>query len=327
MENSKKSKALKTLQIQAISVLAQIKNTYTPLATPKTIKAYLAAYAINRINGDLSLLNHITGIGDGACYLSVNQAQTHVLTANYGGGDIRVFGLDKDGKITQQTDRIDHKGSSIRPQQKSPHPHMILPAPKKNIFMVPDLGIDKVMIYKLNKRTGKLQLSGNEFAQTPEGAGPRHFVFHPKGKFAYVVNELEGSVTAFNYKAKDGSLDAIETVSTLPKDFEGEIFSADIHISPDGQYLYASNRGPNSMAVMKINPEDGTLDFLGTFTTGGNWPRAFGIDPTGNFMIVHNQRSDNVTIYKINKETGFTSKLKQEIEMKSPQCVKFLEKN
>ncbi|MDX2301795.1 MAG: lactonase family protein [Microscillaceae bacterium] len=294
------------------------------IGTTDKNESYVAAYAINRKTGDLTLLNHIAPIGNNPCYVSVDNSGKYVMTANYSGGDVRVFSLDKSGRLTGQSDQIQHEGKGIRSQQESAHPHMIISAPKGNMVLVPDLGMDKVMIYSLDAKTGKLTSAGNQFGAVPQGAGPRHFVFHPKADFAYSINELAGSVTAYKHALETNRLDSIQTISTLPADFQGENFSADIHISPDGKYLYASNRGPNTLAVMEINATSGKLRFKGTFPCGGDWPRAFGIDPSGQFILVNNQKSNDMTLFKINLETGFGEPL-ETIAVKGPLCVKFLE--
>ena len=288
--------------------------------------SYVSAFEINPQTGNLTFINQQKVPGAGSCYVSVDNQNQYVLVANYSSGNALSFKIGENGAIGDTTSQVIHTGKSINTErQNEPHPHMILPAPLNNIVLVPDLGTDKVMIYKLDAKTGKLSPSGNKFGQSPAGAGPRHFVFDPKVKFGYVLNELVGSVTAFQYNKKDGSLIAIQTVSILPDDFKEFNKSADIHMTPDGKYLYASNRGHDSIAVLEVNPKTGLLTFKGTFPCGGKTPRAFGLDPTGKFILVDNLESDNITVFKINPETGFGDKI-AEVSAKSPLCVKFLEK-
>jgi 6-phosphogluconolactonase len=287
---------------------------------------YISAFEINSQSGELTLINQQRIAGRGACYVSVDNQNQYALVANYSSANAYSFKIEPNGAIGEVAGQITHTGKSINTdRQNEPHPHMILPAPQNNIVLVPDLGTDKTMIYKLDPITGKLNPSGNLFGQSPAGGGPRHFVFHPKGKFGYVLNELVGSVTAFKYNKKDGSLAALQTTGILPADFKAFNKSADIHITPNAQYLYASNRGHHSIAVVEIHPKTGLLTYKGTFDCGGETPRAFGIDPTGNFLLVANLDSDNISIFKINYQTGFADKVGA-VMAQSPQAVKFLPK-
>ena len=210
-------------------------------------------------------------------------------------------------------------------RQEAPHPHMILPSPYDQTIIVPDLGSDRIYTYQIDRK-GKLTPMANQYGSSPPGGGPRHFAFHPSQKFGYVLNELNASVTAFQYDSEKGLTSVIATENGLPTDFKDFNKSADIHLTPDGKFLYTSNRGHNSISVFKPDSETGAPHFQGTFPVEGNWPRAFAVDPTGNFLLVANKETHNLVIFRVNQETGFGTKIGEMKDLGQPQCVKFLKK-
>lgn len=282
----------------------------------------ISAFAIDPKTGNLTLLNQQPTQGGAPCYVMVDDSSKFVLVANYVGGNVIVFPVQKDGSLGTATEMVQHQGSGVnKKRQEGPHAHNVRLAPDNRFAFVSDLGLDKIMIYRFDSGTGKLTPNTPPSATLKPGAGPRHFIFHPKGKFAYVINELDSTITTFAFDKAKGALQELQTLSTLPKDFSGESFCADIHISPNGRFLYGSNRGHNSIAVFAISEQTGKLNPVDHTPTGGKWPRNFAIDPTGNFMLVANQNTDNITGFRIDPGTGKLQPTGHTIEVPSPVCV------
>ena len=254
----------------------------------------VSAYEIERGTGKLRLLNEQATQGADPCHLSVDNKKRALLVANYTGGNVTVLPLRSDGTLGMVMDAEQHEGSSPKEQQKGPHAHCIILDRFERHALAADLGIDKVMIYRFDRATGKLTPAKQPFAELQSGAGPRHLTLHPSGKFLYVINELDSTMTAFRYNEANGTLIHIDTVSTLPSDFSGVSYCADVHVSPSGKFLYGSNRGHNSIVVFEIDPRTGKFKLVEHVSTEGNWPRNFTLDPSGRFLLVANQRSDNV---------------------------------
>jgi 6-phosphogluconolactonase len=215
-----------------------------------------------------------------------------------------------------------HEGSGPKEQQKGPHAHCVVLDPNERYAFASDLGTDKVMIYRFDRATGKLTPAEQPFAELKAGAGPRHLALHPSGKYLYVINELDSTMTTFGYN--NGTLTLIETVSTLPEDFTGVSYCADVHVSASGRFLYGSNRGHNSIVVFEIDPQTGKLNLVQHRSTEGDWPRNFAIDPSGQFLLVANQRSDNIVTFLIDERTGRLTSMGQFNEIPSPVCLQFL---
>jgi 6-phosphogluconolactonase len=252
----------------------------------------------------------------------VDNSGKFVLVANYVGGNVSVFPVQKDGSLGTATEMIQHAGSGAnKKRQEGPHAHNVRLDPANRFAYVSDLGIDKIMIYQFNTGTGKLTPNTPPSANLKPGAGPRHLTFHPKGKFAYVINELNSTITAFTLDKANGSLQELQTVSTLPAGYSEESFCADIHISPDGKFLYGSNRGHNSIALFSINVQTGKLTPVDHTPTGGKWPRNFTIDPTGNFLLVANQNTNNIVVYRIDPRTGKLKATGNPIDVPAPVCI------
>jgi len=293
----------------------------------KTVSGAVNAFSIDAKTGKLIFLNQQPSSGRGPAHLVVDKSGKCVLIANYGGGSIAAIPIQKDGQLGKPTASIQHTGSSVNPQrQKEPHAHSINIDPENHFVFVADLGLDKVMIYKLDSTKGTLVANDPAFASVTPGAGPRHFAFHPNGHFAYVINEMHCTVTAFDYDTKRGELKSLQEISTLPegKKVEPGLSTAEVQVHPSGKFLYGSNRGHDSIAVFAIDEKTGKLTSIQNESTQGKVPRNFGIDPTGKFLLAANQDSDTVVVFHINGKTGRLEATGQKIEVPMPVCVKFL---
>lgn len=282
------------------------------------------AYSIDAATGDLTLLNEAPTGGAGPCHVNVDHAGKYVLVANYNSGSASVIPIRPDGGLGEPTGFVQHEGSSVNPgRQKEPHAHSVNLSPDDRFVFVADLGIDKIMVYKLDGQTGKIVANDPPFAQLKPGAGPRHFAFHPDGKHAYVINELDSTITAFVYDAASGALKEIQTVPTLPSGFAGSSWCAEIRVHPSGKFLYGSNRGHDSIAAYRIDPAKGTLAFVEHETADLKTPRNFNIDPTGKFCLVANQDGNSVVVFKIDQGTGSPEPTGHKIAVSKPVCVRF----
>jgi 6-phosphogluconolactonase len=284
----------------------------------------VSAFRVDRTSGDLSFVNEQSSQGADPCHLSVESGGKSVLVANYTSGSLAVLPIQRGGSLGAASDVKQHEGSGPREQQKGPHAHCIkLDHANRHAFAA-DLGIDKLMIYRFNAATGKLEPAQQSSAFLHAGAGPRHLTFHPNGKYLYVINELDSSLTTFKYSAAQGTLTAFESVSTLPRDFTGMSFCADIHVAKSGRFLYGSNRGHNSIVVFAIDSRSGRLSLVEHVSTEGKWPRNFTIDPSERFLLVANQHTDNVATFRIDQQTGRLTPTGQVTEIPTPVCLQFL---
>jgi 6-phosphogluconolactonase len=284
----------------------------------------VSAFAIDRATGNLRLLNEQGTQGADPCHLSIDTRRRALLVANYTGGSVTVLSVRADGTLETVTDLKRHVGSSIKEQQKGPHAHCVIFDQHERFVLTADLGIDKVMIYQLDRKTGKLNPAKQEFAELPKGAGPRHLALHPSGDYLYVINELDSTMASFKYDERYGTLTLIETVSTLPDNFTRTSYCADVHVSASGKFLYGSNRGHNSIVVFEVDLQTGKLKLVEHVSTEGDWPRNFTLDPTGAFLLVANQRSDNVVVFNIDQSTGRLTPTGNNYQLPSPVCLKFL---
>ncbi len=285
----------------------------------------VSAFSIDRATGKLTFLNEVPSRGADPCYIIVDQSGKWVLVANYTGGSIAVFPVLADGKLGEAATFIQHTGHGANPQrQEAAHAHSIDLSPDERFAFVDDLGLDELFVYKFDKAKGSLIPNDPPYVKLDPGAGPRHFALHPSGKFAYVVAEMGSTVTAFSVDLKAGTLHRLQTLSTLPKDFQGENDDAEIHIHPNGRFLYASNRGHDSIALFAIDAAKGTLTRIDDISTGGKIPRSFEIDPTGKYLLAANQKSDNIVVFRIDEKTGRLTPTGQKLDVGSPVCVKFL---
>ena len=280
------------------------------------------AYAIEKSSHKLNFLNAVPLTGSfGAAHLETDKTGKWLIVGNYGSGSITVLPLKSNGSLDAVSQTIHMEGKSVHTQQDKPHVHSINIAPNNRDVFVPDLGTDKIMNYQLDDQSG-LTPSESPFTAVTPGSGPRHLTFHPNGKFAYVIEELSATITAFAYKG--GKLEEIQTVNTLADDYTGRKWTADIHISPDGKFLYGSNRAAESLAIFSIDPKSGKLTFVDRPSVMGKTPRNFAIDPTGNFLLVANQDSDNIVIFKRDMTTGKLTATGKEIAVSMPVCLKFV---
>ena len=284
----------------------------------------LSAFSVDQRTGELTFLNQQPSLGGAPCYVVVDRAGRFVLVANYSGGNVAILPVRRDGSLGEATDVKQNQGSSINvDRQTGPHAHCIELDRANRFAYVCDLGIDKIMIFRFDGRHGKLIPAERPWAQLKPGAGPRHLTFHPGGKYAYVINELHATVTAFAYARANGDLKELQTMATLPRDPTVADTGADIHVSPDGRFLYCSNRGHDSIAAFKIDARNGGLTFIAHESTGGKTPRNFAIDPTGAFLLVANQNSDNIVTFRRDRKTGRLSATGHVVEAPSPVCLRF----
>lgn len=283
----------------------------------------VTAFKFNRANGTLTQLNKQSSGGDNPCYVNVHKSGKWVTVGNYSGGSLAVFPLNGDGSLQPYSQLIQHEGKSINEsRQEKAHVHATVFSPAQDYLFVPDLGMDKVMTYRFNAATAK-PLQAVAPTVTKPGSGPRHFEFHPNGKWAYLIEELAGAVTTYDYKA--GKLTQKGRVFTHPDTLTSQPGSADIHVSPDGKFLYASNRArENNIAIFKIDAATGNLSSVGYQSTLGETPRNFCIDPTGNFLLAANQNSSTVVIFKRDKKTGLLQTTGEPLQIPQPVCLKMM---
>ena len=285
----------------------------------------VSAYSIDSASGQLSFLNLQPSAGAVPCHLVVDQAGRNLLLATYTGGTVASFPIDSEGRLGPATSVIQHEGSSVDPvRQTGPRAHSINLDPHDRFAVAADLGTDEVLVYRFDSGTGVLEPNSPPSSPVAPGAGPRHFAFHPDGRFGYVINEMGSTVTAFRYDGDKGTLDPIQTITTLPEDFEGVTHTAEVRVHPSGRFLYGSNRGHDSIAVFSIDQETGRLTARGHESTRGKTPRNFEIDPTGTWLLAANQGSDSVVVFRIDSETGSLEASGQTVEVPMPVCIRML---
>lgn len=285
----------------------------------------VSAYTIEVDTGKLKLLNKQPSSGVGPCHVNLDNEGRNLLVANYGSGSASVIPIKTDGRLGKPTGFVQHTGSSVKPRrQKGPHAHSINVSPDNRFAFVADLGIDKIMIYKLDIEKGTIVANSPPFVKVKPGAGPRHFAFHPNGKYAYVINELDCTVTAFAYESVSGALKEIQTITTLPNGFDGSNSCAEVRVHPSGKFLYGSNRGHDSIVVYRVNLANGTLTYVEHETADIKTPRNFNIELTGKFCLVANQDKDSVVVFRINNETGALEPIGNKVSVAKPVCVRFL---
>jgi 6-phosphogluconolactonase len=284
----------------------------------------ITAFTFNKETGALTFLNQQPSGGNHPCYVSIDKTGKWVAAGNYTSGSLSLLPVQADGGLGKATTVIVHEGSGSNiARQKSPHVHAVFFSPDNRFLFVPDLGIDKVMIYAFDEKTGKISTFKQPFVVSEPGSGPRHICFHPIQKFAYVIEELTGTVAIYQYRK--GKLKNRQRISSMPAGDTSFAGSADIHVSPDGKFLYASNRAAsNTIAIFSINQKNGKLTIIGHQSTLGKTPRNFNFDPTGNFLLVANQNSDAIVIFKVDKKTGLLTDTNNRIEVGKPVCLKWI---
>jgi len=285
----------------------------------------VSAFSIDHATGKLTFLNEVASRGADPCYITVDRTGKYVLVANYTGGSVAVFPVLADGKLGEASAFVQHTGHGTNPErQEGPHAHSIDLSADNRFAMVDDLGLDELLVYKFDSGKGSLTPNDPPFTRLETGAGPRHFVLRPDGKFAYVIAEMRHTVTVFSNDAASGRLQVLQTVTTLPKDFNGRNDDAEIRVHPSGKFLYASNRGDDSIAIYAIDQTKGTLKKVAIVHSGGKEPRSFEIDPTGTLLFAANQKSDNIVVFKIDAKTGQLTPTGKVLEVGAPVCVKFM---
>lgn len=287
---------------------------------------YVAAFAIDGRGGDLRPLNRQNTRGTASCFVEVDPSGKSVLVANYSSGNVSSFPVQSDGSLGESASFFQHSGSSTDPQrQKGPNAHCFVISPDGKHALACDLGIDKVMIYTLDAASAKLAPSAVQpFAKLTPGSGPRHLAFHPNGKLVYVINELANTVTVFDWNAADGTLQEKQTIDTLPEDFAGKSYTADLKITQDGKHLYGTNRGHDSLASYSI-ADDGTLTLLTIQPSGGKGPQNLLISPDCRWLLCANMPGNNVVVFQIDSATGSITAKGDPVEVPMASCLRWME--
>lgn len=286
----------------------------------------VAAFSVDAETGKLALLNTVASGGHGPCHICVNPTGEAAMVANYSSGSFAAFPIQKTGALAMLSAMIQDKGSSIDPKrQEGPHAHCIICGPKSRWALGCDLGLDKVMVFKLNPADATVMCHKPASVSVKSGAGPRHIALHPNNNFAYVINELDSTMTTFSWNATEGTLKELQNISTLPKGFEGRNFPAEVAVHPNGKFVFGSNRGHDSIVVYKVDPKTGTLTLLGHDSCGGHWPRHFEIDTTGKLLLVANEQSNQTSIFRIDTTTGTLTPTGTTLALERPMCVKCID--
>lgn len=285
----------------------------------------VSSFAIDRRTGKLTFLNQVPSGGPGPCYVSLDRAGHFILVANYDGGSVATFPVLEDGRVGKAAAFIQHSGHSVNPErQEGPHAHCIDVDRNGRFAVAADLGLDRLLIYRFDSKTGTLAPNRPPFTEVKPGSGPRHIVFDPSGRFLYLVDEMGSTIYAFSYDPRKGVLRPLQSISSLPQSFHGVNYAAEIAVHPSGKFLYVSNRGDDSMAVLAIDPGKHTLKPVQYISTQGKFPRSFGITPDGSYLLAANQKSDNVVIFRIERNTGRLTPTGQSLKVTAPVCVKFV---
>ncbi len=284
----------------------------------------ITSFAIDPKTGALTEINSQCTHGEHPCHLTIDQSGKTVGVANYTGGSIAAYKIGRNGELSPASTFVQHEGKSVHPRQEAPHGHSIDVDPSNKYVAVSDLGLDQVLIYKMNARKGELKIHSS--VSTAPGAGPRHFSFHPSGQFGYGINELNMTANAYKYDGKAGTLELLQTISTLPpgeKQQPGQS-TAEMYVHPSGKFLYGSNRGHNTIVVYSIDQQSGKLTYVENQETGGSTPRSFGVVPTGDYLLALNQASSTIVVFRINQKTGALEPTGEEVACPTPVAAAFL---
>lgn len=285
----------------------------------------VSAFKIQPSTGKLTFLNQKSSGGSAPCHVTVDRSGRTLFVANYFGGSIASYRIQTDGSISDAVTFVQHTGKGTDPQrQEGPHAHSIYPDPNNRFAVVADLGLDRLIVYRFNSESSALTAHDAPLAAWASGAGPRHFGFHPNGRWGYAINEMNSTVTTVAYDQEKGQFTSIASVSTIPPDFKGNTSTAELFVHPSGKFVYGSNRGHDSIAVFRVNSKNGTLTSVQHQSTGGKTPRGFGIDPSGRWLLAANQSSDTVVVFAIDRKTGMLRPTGQSIQVGSPVSVHFL---
>jgi len=286
---------------------------------------FVSAYSIDPASAQLKLINQKPSGGGDPSYISLDRTGHYVFVANYDGGNIAVWALETDGSLGERTAFVQHTGSSVNPQRQShAFAHSIRVDSTNRFVLVADLGLDKLFVYKFNVKDGSLTPNDPPFVKTAPGAGPRHVVFHPNGRWVYLITEMGNTIMLFDWDTRRGALSEVQTVSTLPKGFQGNSTCAEIQVHPSGRFVYASNRGRDSIAVFSVDAKTGRLTLIQDVPSGGKMPRNFDMDPTAHWLLVTNHDSNIAMVFGIDQETGKLTPAGQPVDVPSPYCPRFL---
>ncbi|RJX37696.1 lactonase family protein [Paenibacillus pinisoli] len=279
-----------------------------------------ASFRIDVQEGTLRRISQRLTVAGTTCHIQRDQGNRFLTVTSYHGGMTGLLRIEGDGSIGELADVRQHEGSSVDAErQDRPHPHSSFYSPDGRFLLVQDLGLDVIAVYRLDAEEGKLV--AHDTVKLHGGAGPRHLTFHPSGKFAFVINELDSSITSLAYDASEGKLEVLGTVSTLPADYTGENGTAEIAISGDGRYLYGSNRGHDSIVVFGVNPENGSLSLIQHISSGGGHPRHFSLTPNGQYLLAANRDANNIVTFRVDAEKGTLQATGYEAEATKPVCV------
>jgi len=296
----------------------------TELGNDGKTNGSVSAFSMDRKTGSLKLINTVSSGGGGACHLVADKTGRMLVVANYGSGSTASFPILPDGRLGEIASLMRHATPvSDIPRQQRPHAHGVVLSPDNRFVFVPDLGLDQILAYRIDPAAAKLAPHDPPFAEVKQGSGPRHFAFHPSGKFAYALSEIGSLVTAFSYDAKAGKLTSIGAVTTLPAGFKGQNHTAEIEIDAKGRFLYASNRGHDSIAVFSIDAKKGTLKTVQTISTGGSIPRNFKLDPTGRYLLAANQKTNKIAVFSVDPKKGLLTPTGKAIDVFAPVCIIF----
>lgn len=302
--------------LYAVNELTQYKGAASGAVT---------AFSMDPASGKLSKLNEVASHGADPCYISFDRTGKYALVANYTGGSVAVFPIANDGHLEEPASFVQHVGVGKDPErQEGPHAHWIETTADNRFVVAADLGLDELLVYRFDPSKGSLTPHDPPFAKVKPGAGPRHVTFHPNGKFAYVIDEMGSSISSFSYDAKTGVLHPLADISTLPAGFKGPNDTAEIHVHPNGKFLFGSNRGHDSIVVFSIDPNSGSLKLVDHFSTQGKTPRNFEIDPTGAYLFVANQDSGTIVVFTIDPNTGRLTPTGKVLQSPSPVSLRFV---
>lgn len=285
----------------------------------------ISAFSIDAASGKLTKLNEVSSRGAWPCHLNVDAGGAMLIAANYKGGSAASFPIGNDGALGEAASFFQHEGRGVHPRQEQPHAHSADFSPDNRFAFFSDLGLDRVAVYAVDPENASMQPHDPPHINTAPGAGPRHFAFHPSGKFAYGINELDSTVSAYGYDPAAGALTPLQTISTLPADFAGENYTAEIQVHPSGKFVYGSNRGRDSIAVFAVDAASGRLTAVEQVSTQGEWPRSFAIDPGGGYLLAANQNTDNIVVYRIDAGSGRLTPTGEQLRLDAPVCILFLD--
>ncbi len=320
----------KTGEIKKLGLAAETENpSFVALhengkylyAVNETGSGEISAFKTRKDSYKLELINEKPSGGGAPCHLVIDETGRNLLVANYSGGSVSAIRIDdKDGALGEQTALIQHEGSSVTDRQKAPHGHSINLSTDNRFAIVADLGTDEVVTYAFDAKKGTLKRASAE--EMKPGSGPRHFAFNPKSNHAYAINELTSTITVMEYNKKSGELSTIQDIPTLPRDFTGKSFTAEVRVSPDGRFVYGSNRGHDSIAVLRVG-DDHKLTLIQIESINGKTPRNFNLDPSGKFLLTAGQNSGRIRVFEIDQKTGRLKKTDHSVKIPSPVCIRF----